>query len=340
MNLLKSLDIKAKPIDILVSILYLAVFLVYYEIIPWPVIGHYLVATPPQFLFFPLIALIFYRYLRKEPIDLYLALFIFFFSWTFVIADRLNLTRNVVFSYSEQKQPVRICSWNTAYFFDFNRELGFKTLQEKNCDIIMLQEVWKSEELESQLVEIRNNYLPNYDVRIYQEFVLFIPPGSDTALFKSKTRAFLGADLKLKGKSLTVYNVHLWNPLVNRPIAENNTVYYKSAQAERTDQINELVNELSDRTKNGSILFIAGDFNSMQNYRIIRQVNSIGEAQKRLSIISAPMFMNSNTYPAKHPFIQIDFSYISQIARPKAKKTLYCIPRASDHCLIVLDVLL
>jgi endonuclease/exonuclease/phosphatase family metal-dependent hydrolase len=223
---------------------------------------------------------------------------------------------------------------------DFNRNLGFETLKEKNCDIIMLQEVWKSETIIPEIVEARDQYLPEYDVRTFEEFVLFIPPGSDLSLIMSKNRAFFGAELHIKDEYLTVYNIHLWNPLVPRPLVENNKVTYLDAQQERTAQISELLAELTESTKKESLIVVSGDFNSMQNHEIIRKINRLGEGTKQLTMISSNVFAERNTYPASRPFIQIDYSYISQVARPKAKKSMYCVPHASDHCLIVLDVLL
>jgi exonuclease III len=340
MRLLKSLNIQAKTLDIAISLGYLVVFLLYYEVIRIPTISSYISSTPPQFIFFPLLLLIGYRFIRKESLDLYLALFSFFFLWTFFVAGNHDQFRNTAFLYSDQKHPARICVWNTAYFFDFDRDLGFKTLKEKNCDIIMLQEVWKSENALPELIAARDTYLPQFDVRNFEEFVLFIPPGSDLSLIKSNSRGFFGATLHIKDEYLTVYNVHLWNPLVPRPLVVDDKVTYIDAEKERVDQINELLSELTASSKKESLVVVSGDFNSMQNHEVIRKINKIGEGKKQLSIISSGIFAQRNTYPASRPFIQIDYSYISQVARPKAKKTEYCVPRASDHCLIVLDVLL
>lgn len=292
----------------------------------------YLQHTPPiLFVLPPIFYCIFLIYKRSIPIVpliftvlLFINLFIFM-GRTLVFSNKTN----------HSDSSLRICSWNSAYFFKWGRDIGFTTLREQDCDVILLQEVWKSELMTNEIAEIRNEYFPTMDFFSQGEFLVLAPRGSIVEVNRSANKGHFS--VTLQDQKLTLTSIHLWNPITDMPMLDiNGNVVVIPAIRARESQKKELLTFLE---RNADVPhLIVGDFNTLQNGKILRDITKISP-NGAYSYLSTPILSNKNTYPANFPFLHIDYAFTSKSLQQSgiAKK---CLPQASDHCLLIIDLML
>lgn len=292
----------------------------------------YLHHTPPVlFILPPIFYCIFQMYKRRIPVVplaftalLLLNLFVFM-GRTIIFSNKVPPSDNLI----------RVCSWNSAYFFKWGRDVGLSTLKGQNCDVILLQEVWKSELMTNEIASIRNEYFPTMDFYSQGEFLVLAPKGSVVEVNRSNSKGHFS--VTLQNKNLTLTSIHLWNPITDMPTLDTNgKVVVIPAIEARESQKKELLTFLARKTDVPHL--IVGDFNTLQNGKIQRDITKISP-QGAFSYLSTPIFSNKNTYPANFPFLHIDYAFTSKSLQQSgiAKK---CLPQASDHCLLIIDLML
>lgn len=169
------------------------------------------------------------------------------------------------------------------------------------------------------------------------ELVILAPASDKAQMIISATDAFLRLDTVYQGKPLSLYSIHLWTPVSQKPLLQGTTISYKTPQLARKEQMIELLSQVGESAQ-GATTLVIGDFNTMQNGKLIR--NLADPQISGLSLISVPLFANRNTFTSKHPLIQLDFVFISSEKIGGAKLRTSCEYSASDHCLLILDVVL
>ena len=332
---------KPALLDIYIVALFLLLIGAYYSLFGTSGVLFYLISTPPQFILWPILVIATYRFLRKEHYQSYVAVFCLFFIYTFVISGRFPIPSTLYPMASTQNTSVRICSWNSAFFFENSKDIGFSTLAQRKCDFIVIQEVWKSSEFQTEIKKWRDFYLPNYDYRFDKEYVIFVPPGSDVDMLKSDSGVFYGVDIAYKNKLFTLLSIHLWNPISDRPELVNGEIKTIPAFQAREEQGSELLSKLKELTNNPlKSVIIVGDFNTMQNDKILRDIGRIGKGDYRMTPINVSIFQKRETYSASRRIIEIDHSFVSRGIYANSKLKLECNPKASDHCLLIIDLLL
>jgi len=329
-------------INIILTIFLLFTAAMYYETIRIPPLTYYLIATPfsvfliPYTIFF--LAGLIYRQVFSYKLSGLLMLLVLFTQ--FYIVGRPHFV-NTVFRAPSQDEKIRICSWNTAYFFDFDRDAGFKLLEENDCDVIALQEVWHAKKERIEVEKYRNIYFQGKDIRLEDEFAFIIPPVSDKHIYKSKSGGYYGLELNIKGHSFVLLNAHIWNPVAYKPFYDqNNRIKYLGPIEIRHKHETELKGIVSNLVQGDTPIILVGDFNAQPNIKFIRDISKIGDNDKHLILTPVDLLTNHNSYPAKLRLIQIDYAYVSSRIRPEASLELKCYDTASDHCLLILDVLL
>jgi exonuclease III len=326
---------KHQLVDIIFAVLFMLIYALYSEIFSISKLSTMLVHTPPQLIFIPIFVLGIYRYLRKENYIVLLSVGLPLFVITFfVLGNYAAVSPGTESKATINSSPVRICSWNTAYFFQWNRDVAYNIIKEKNCTVIVFQEVWIPESHIPEIDRLQRDFLPHLEYTMNEEFIIFYPRNAAFNFIQSSAKGYFGISLALNGKKLSIYNIHLWNPLVPRPFVENDQLRYKSAESVRNAQIIELVEETL-KFKNDDSVVILGDFNTMQNAKFLREMNN-----SSVALVGSPLLKSKNTYPARLPLLQIDHVFVSDSLRKNATKSMLCNYQASDHCLIVLDLLL
>jgi len=234
----------------------------------------------------------------------------------------------------------RVCSWNTAYFFKWGEADGVQRLADARCDAILLQEVWKPETLQSNFQHIQSKYFPEMEVFSYGEFT-FLAKRTDLvggSLEAYDTTGFVVLNIVRGGRNVALFNVHLWTPLSHRPYySRSGKMEFESAQQARQLQRESLLHVLSELPSDTSVI-VAGDFNTMQNGSILRNIQKIDN--RRLSLLSLPLGESRNTFPTSRPLLQLDYAFVETSFANSAKLTTSCTYSASDHCLLIIDVVL
>lgn len=332
------MKLKSTKLDIVISLIWVFVYLGYLGLLgEWGSL-FYLIHTPQILFVLPFGLYFFYTLLHhKLPLlPLYVSIAIFL-HLNFFLGREVTL-RTIPKIDSIRTTSARICSWNTAYFFKWGKEIGFQRLVEQDCDFILLQEVWKSEENVKEITEVRDWYFPNFDFYSYGEFLIFVPKDSILTLAKSPSNAFFSVSTTFKGKPLELTSVHLWNPITDMPTLLNGIMTTIPVIEAREIQKMDFLAFLSTPLNISTPSIIVGDFNTMPNGKLIRDIVNIKE--RKYNFISTPVYKQKNTYSTRIPIIQIDFAYISSDYKDYATLKTYCKPVASDHCLLIIDVVL
>lgn len=298
------------------------------ENLPW----FYLINTPGQLLVIPLLLHTFYTYFAKQ-------------NKLFSVSACCVVIIFLLVSYHPGREfPVkapatdtvtsRICSLNTGYFFETYEEEAFKKLQPRACDVLILQEVWASSTYVPILRELRERYYPDHYVVNYGEYVVFYPKAWTVTLSPSSEGGFLA--LQVRGdKHFTLLNVHLWNPITHKPkIDSNDVITAIPAHLARKLQETELQEKIDSLLKKNEPMLIIGDFNALSNAAIIQNL------AKNTREIKVALLQNKNTYPSRHPFIKIDYAFTTVPRYSSEKQTIICDYVLSDHCLLILDIVL
>lgn len=316
----------------------LIVLYLYFSSFDRNIFVYYLIATPPVLIVTPPLLLAIYLSYQKyryvwlswAVVGVYMA---FISTAMHSPATIVPLSQPAIDT--QAANHIRICSWNTRYFFEWGRDNGFKTLQEKDCSFIFLQEVWKSDTVQQELTLLRDTYLKNYDFVSNGEFVIFYPKNSIVTKQKSTTQAFLNIETRYKEKQLSLISVHLWNPIVARPEESAGKTVYIDAKQDREKQEDEILPFVQKEAATHTV-FMLGDFNSTENTPILSQIEKAGS----LKVASESILKRNATYPVSFPLIRIDYAFTSQKLENKLHLETECLPKTSDHCLMILDVLL
>lgn len=295
----------------------------------------YLQHTPPiLFILPPIFYCGFSIYKKRVPV---VALLI-----TIIISINLFvfLGRSITYQSTgkSNQQNLRLCSWNTAYFFKWNKEVGLTTLANQNCTVILLQEIWKSEFMTKEIAEVRDNYFPQFEFFSQGEFVILAPKDSVVSVHRSLYNGHFAVTLLYNNRTVRFTSVHLWNPITDMPTLDSNKkITVVPAIQARERQKKELITFIQDTQKIPHL--IIGDFNTLQNGKILRDITK-NKNGNSFSLLSTHLFSNKDTYPAKFPFLQIDYAFISETLRNDATLSKKCIAEASDHCLLIVDLVL
>ncbi len=323
--------------DLLYAAFFAFVILAYFEVFGDGGVLFYLIHTPYLMILFPSVTLVLVLLTEKR---------ILAFTLVLVMTSGIYLEFFAARAYSRPASTVttgesfRVCSWNTAYFFQWGRDEGFKRLAEAQCDAIMLQEMWKAEEAKDEIDQFVHQYLSEMIAYAKDEYV-FIVRRSDNIVEDitiPDVGGYTSLVLKRNDTNITLVNVHLWNPIAPLPyISEGNLVAFKSPQLAREQQRSALLQHIEQVSKN-TVGIIAGDFNTLQNGQIFRDLSS--SAGKRFSLVSVPFTKPRNTYPTSRLFIQLDHVLVDRALKDGATLTTSCTYSASDHCLLIIDLVL
>lgn len=327
-----------KPLDYILGLFWLVAYIAFIEGFGETGVLFYLIHTPPFFFMFPMCLYIGYKFIKKE-LPLFLLVIAFgiyvhlnIFSGrvvTFAVTPRITGTHNT---------PVRICSWNTAYFFKWGRDEGLSKLKEQECDFILLQEVWRSEELQEEITAIRDQYFNDFNFYSSTEFLIFSPKESLVNVTKSPTNGYFAIETTYKSKKLVLTSVHLWNPITDMPALQNGKMIVIQTKDARETQKKDLLAHLDTLQLHDTAAITVGDFNTLQNGEIIRDITKL--KNNSYTFISTPLYKNKNTYSTNLRLIQIDYAYVDDAHKDNVSLKTACIPTASDHCLLIIDIML
>lgn len=310
---------------------------------------YFFINTPPLFVFAPIAIFAAYAFLFKRKIAKIALLNAVIFVILSIAAVRPHLLGPQLLSQDiKREQPIqyRICSWNTAYFFEFNRTESFNYLAQKNCDIILLQEVWRSDLLTIELEQYKTSHFPEHELIANEEFVIIYPKTLKLLKqYESEYKGHFAVGLSLPGeKSVIIINAHIWNPIVPRPFyTEIDTVAYLDGQKTRELEQTELINFVNSRASENQRIVLMGDFNTTQNNEFFAKLTAPGTRLQHTSpliAIAEPIWSKQSTYPASSPFLRLDYAFVSKPQANRAELKKECRPEFADHCLMILEVLL
>lgn len=285
---------------------------------------------------FLIIALIFGIF-QKENI-FFLLVIIFIFSMPF-------LFRTVHPQKVNYGERIHACSLNSQYLFGYLLQDSPKIetikrklteIKSKDCDIILLQEVWNVKRYFDKIEPTFRESFPDYFFAHGGEFITIsrFPIKSQTI---GDNEGFLKTIITSReGVELSLYNIHQWNPMFERncisfeKFVNTETECTISAFDLRKAQSNEL---LVFTRKDSNLQYIAGDFNSMQQMNIIQQLS------KEKELISSNVFGLEATFPASFPLISIDHQFISKDLTFNNPQ-INCNKEISDHCMISTEIIL
>lgn len=227
---------------------------------------------------------------------------------------------------------IKTCLLNTKYYFA-NTDIieSLILLRNEDCDIYFFQEVWRARENRPQLEENISQIFQGYFAEYRGEFVTlsrFFIESSNLGPHEGYLKTVVTKnDLKI-----SLYNVHFWNPLFDRPCQSfEDRIYAEKCLIPAFDirkmQADELRAELA---ADNSFIVIGGDFNSMQNSKIIQDLKT------RFVPFYSETFGLNSTFQSNLPLIKIDFVFVPQsvkLARSGMKRV--CLDSLSDHCLSI-----
>jgi endonuclease/exonuclease/phosphatase family metal-dependent hydrolase len=323
--------------DLFYAVFFALVISAYFEVFGDGGVLFYLIHTPYLIILFPSAVLVLYFLFQRKFLV---------FTMLVVLTSGLYLEFFATRSYRSTSDTVtlgerfRVCSWNTAYFFQWGRADGFTRLAKSQCDAILLQEVWRAEELDQELNALVAQYLPGMKVLEKDEYVFILREPVDILgeIMIPEVGGHARLTIQRNNTSLTLVNVHIWNPVASLPyVAENGQVLMKPQQLARIQQREALLrvsSQLSADTKT----VIAGDFNTMQNGKILRDLQKVSSS--RFAVVSVPIAKSRNTYPISHPILELDHVFVDKAISDKAKLSISCEYSASDHCLLIVDLML
>lgn len=293
-------------------------------------------AIPWFLLIFPIFVLqLILLLLRQRLIAPFFVVLILYASPFFI---HQNVRKPVDFS-NKLEEKIRICSLNTEYYFRnrTNRKPVFDWLKKMNCDIYLFQEIWAAQKAKSYIDPEVKAAFPDYKSYYGGEY-LTLSKLEITSVTNPTYDEYLRTVIKKNNKEFVVYSVHLWNPL--------NTRYSNTFEQTRLSdtQVLLLPSELRDKQSSSILLsasseelpvIISGDFNSMQNSYVIRELSS------RFTNINTNEIGLQATYQAKMPLIKIDHVFLDKsFAVEQASMSRICEFDYSDHCLLVYEFVL
>jgi len=305
--------------------------------------GEYIHETISLFIILPwffwtivfIIIAFFYGFIQKENI-FFLLIIIFTFSLPFLITIQPNQRINI-------GERIYTCSLNSQFLFGYllkdstkieiiNDKL--KEIKAMNCDVILLQEVWNVKRYFEKIEPTFAEVFPEFFFAHGGEFITIsrFPIKSQILGYNE---GFLKTTIILPTqKDLSIYNVHLWNPLFTRNcislegFVNDANPCMISAFDIRKAQSQELL--LFTRNDDDP-QYIAGDFNSMQQTDIIQKLS------KERTLISQSNIGLKATFPASFPLLSIDYQFITE-ELTLLRQEIYCNPNISDHCMISTEI--
>lgn len=328
---------KPSRTNIIVVIAFTLIFLAYFELFGEYGPLFYLIHTPPLLILIPpFLYFVFKVYQRKSYILPFACLLVMLITLTFGVGRKPVLSATIN---TEGRTTLRVCSWNTAYFFKWGKEEGLKRLAETNCDFILLQEIWRANEETTEIEEAQRQYLQQYTAYANAEFVIFTPKEATANPIISNNSGYYGLETTYKGVPLTLLSVHLWNPITPRPTYQNGVIVPIPADVARADQKAELLREIKRTAdKVNANLLVVGDFNTMQNGKVLRDIKNV--SNRKLEYLSVPLWQNRNTYSTSLRLIQIDYAFLTDKSFSQSRIQTSCDVKASDHCLLIIDLVL
>jgi len=278
---------------------------------------------------FIIIALI-YGFVLKENV-FFIIIIAVVFSLPFLIRDT---TADNTVSFA----PYKVCSLNTRYFFEYlldkpsseqSVQLALTKLKSDQCKVYLLQEIWLGNKRKDEITNFFKGAFPEYEFRMEGEFIILsLFPIRQTQL--DSPEGYFRADIEMPlNKTVSFYNVHEWNPLFARRCESFQGTQYKndcpiSAFNLRNDQRENLLASLK---VNPNPVLIAGDFNSMEQSKVIRDLSD------KLTPVLGSSFGSEATFPSIFPLIAIDHIFVSPSIE-HTEKTIVCRNDLSDHCMV------
>ncbi len=329
-------------INILATFIFVIITFAYFESFGESGILFYLIHTPPLLFLVPPTLFILYQILVLKHFPKLPAIFLLTaFAYLLFFAARspnLNTTRILD---ETAKNHLRVCSWNSAYFFQWGRDAGFTKLKNADCDVVLLQEVWDSGNEKQTIEQYRNQYLPNYAAFSSGEFVIFARKEFVAVSTESKHGGYFSLSTLINQKKLNIMSIHLWNPITSKPVDIEGKVENIPAKIARSDQKNEILNKVQTLLdQKDEITLIAGDFNTMENGKILRDILATKSDANALNYLSLPLWKNRATYSTNLRLIAIDHVFITKGQYPTSRLQTSCEVKASDHCLLIVDLML
>ena len=242
--------------------------------------------------------------------------------------------------------PLKVCSYNSRFFFAQDRENAISTLANLNCDVYVIQEVWHSEEIYQQLIDsYMQKYFKNFNSVNWAEFwIMFKNDIQLKRQFKPKHEGFLALTLTVnrfnRKYEFNLINIHIWNPLVTRNTLSfvemalgQQSVQQLPPYLVRKAQIDDLYTFLDGKSVTNFV--ILGDFNTLPSHALIwRKIWTSANVKEHISKVSPGLFYA--TYPSALPFLAIDHAFVgdSILVEEVYTKDL----GLSDHKALILKV--
>lgn len=271
--------------------------------------------------------IIFNRIIYKNQPN-FLSRFILLFMFSFILVPFFGyLSSTKPSSELSSGREYQFCNANTAFFFrGRNADESLKKIQSLNCDFITLQELWLIKHTPDLYLPKIKEFFPGYNISYGGEFITlskstFTP---DNEYLTNQEGNFV-TTYTISNKHLTIFNTHFWNPLYPRYSGsyEKNNLISLEPYNVRANQFSELKSAL--KNKNGYAQIIIGDFNSMENSRIITGITS--EYNKIGTHLIQP------TYGTSHQIVKLDYLFTSDNITVVSYNQI-CDYEVSDHCII------
>jgi len=228
-------------------------------------------------------------------------------------------------------KTMRVLTYNIRYASLGNQEI-IKVIKNENPDIFCLQEVIPKGSLPDPFPALKKQF-PEYSVARYGQLVTFarwpIMQQKTHRLAARSDFGILETRIKINGKNLTIFNVHLSNP-VNSEIAQwPRQIQIRTKIRERQF---ELLRRLGQQQRQSSYL-IAGDFNTPPRVRYHSELNGLGT-----DVFKASGWGFGYTFPAFFPLVRIDYLWASKDLKPLSSRVISS--RASDHRAVIAQLAL
>lgn len=218
-------------------------------------------------------------------------------------------------------KTMRVLTYNIRYGSLGNQEI-IKVIKNENPDIFCLQEVIPKGSWPDPFPALKKQF-PEYSVARYGQLVTFarwpIHQQKTHRLAARSDFGILETQIKINGKNLTIFNVHLSNP-VNSEIAQwPRQIQIRTKIRERQFA---LLRRLVQQQQ--SSYLIAGDFNTPPRVRYHSELNGLGT-----DVFKASGWGFGYSFPAFFPMMRIDYLWASKDFQPRSSRVL--ASRASDH---------
>ncbi len=267
----------------------------------------------------------------------------------FLLVTNFNFTDNLYRGdISSLDLHLKICSYNTRFFFGHLKEQALYDLASENCDVYLFQEIWQSDLVYKDFLKwVNREIFPDYKLVNRAEYVVFIKKQARIdSVFVPNSEGFLSLDVNIASQNkvykLTIVNTHIWNPISKRSVFSFGNIvnnasgegYFIDPYTVRKNQVIDFKKYLLNKDLDNTV--IAGDFNTTQAHVLVREKLFAPES-KRDSLKRVSKIGVYYTFPVKMPFLLIDHVYVGNNIR--VLNLSYKSLPYSDHKLVVFDVL-